>query len=162
MEQLDVYNDQMQFVGKTISRGTPLGKNENILLSLVYIRNRKGAYLIQKTSKEKGSVFSTTGGHVVHGEDALTTIVREIKEELGLSVSKEELQHVSTFKYPNKPCIFHVYLLSVDHIDLKTLNIQQEEVESVRWMNEKEIEQLIQEHLFLETHGSIFLKYIKK
>ncbi len=162
MELLDVYNDQMKFVGKTIPRGTSLGKNENILLSLVYIRNRKGDYLIQKTSKKKGSIFSTTGGHVVQGEKALTTIVREIKEELGLSVSKEKLQYVSTFKYPNQPCIFHVYLLNTDYIDLKTLKLETEEVESVYWINEKEIEQLIQEHLFLETHGSIFLKYIKK
>ena len=54
----------------------------------------KEKYLIQKTSKEKGGHYSSTGGHVGSNEDSKTTILRELKEELGLIVNRDEIKYI--------------------------------------------------------------------
>ena len=38
------------------------------MLAVAFIKNKEKLYLIQKTSKEKGGKYSSTEGHVVHGE----------------------------------------------------------------------------------------------
>ena len=83
MEILDIYDDLGNITGKTIIRGdksVKLEPNEHIALATIYIENSNGEFLIQKTSKEKGNVFSTTGGHVDSGETPLEAIKREVKE----------------------------------------------------------------------------------
>ncbi len=161
MELLDLYDDNGKLLNETIIRGEYLSSGKNVMLAVVYIQNEKGEYLIQKTAKEKGSLFSTTGGHVTHNENALTTIVREVKEELGLEIRKEKFQYICTFKYQAKPCIFTVYFLK-SSIDIEKIKVQKEEVESVCWMKEEEIENLIKDNKFLQSHAYIYNKYIKE
>lgn len=82
MEYLDVYDENKKKTGKIIVRGEKPKENEHILLSIIFIKNSEGKYLIQKTSKEKGGHYSSTGGHVGSNEDSKTTILRELKEEV--------------------------------------------------------------------------------
>ena len=93
-EILDLYNEHFELIGKTIVRGKKLNQNEYIMLAVVFIKNNEGKYLIQKTSKEKNNIFSSTGGHVLHGENPLDAIIREIKEELNLTVQKNQLKFI--------------------------------------------------------------------
>lgn len=95
MELLDLYDDNGKVIGKTIVRGDKSAKvepNEHIALATIFIENSEGKFLIQKTSKEKGDVFSTTGGHVDSGETPLDTIIRETKEEIGVSIDSDEIE----------------------------------------------------------------------
>lgn len=158
MEILDLYSDDFKFLNETINRGEIPAEGKNIMLSVVYIKNDKDEFLIQKTSKQKGNIYSTTGGHVMHNENGIETIVRELKEEIGLEISVEQLEHVITFKYPKKPCIFNVYILKKDIID--HICLQKEEVESVTWMTKEQIEDLIIDNKFLESHAYIYHQYI--
>ena len=163
MEILDLYDDFGNKLNKTINRGEKPLDGENIMLSIVYIKNNEDKYLIQKASKEKGGYYSSTGGHVTEGEDGLSTILREMQEELSLdNIHEENLIHVKTFKYPNKYCIFNVYLYEVENIDLNTLKLQEIEVSKVMWLTKEEVLDLIDQGLFLESHGYIFKNYILK
>lgn len=63
MECLDIYDENKKKTGKIIVRGVKPEENEHILLSIIFIKNSEGKYLIQKTSKEKGGHYSSTGGH---------------------------------------------------------------------------------------------------
>lgn len=157
MELLDLYDEDGKRLGITIERGEK-PKEGNVMLSIVFIRNSKGKYLIQKTSEEKGSKYSSTGGHVTHNENGISTIIRELKEELGLDVNKDELQNIALVKHPKGPCIINLYLINKD-IDINTLKLQTEEVESVTWMSKDEIISLINEDKFLGSHGYLFEKY---
>lgn len=159
MELLDVYNDEFEVTNKVIERGSKLLKGENISLAVVIIRNKEGKYLIQKSSDKKGGYYSLTGGHVISGESPIVTIIREIKEELGISVLEDELSLASTFKYESKPCIFNVYMLDKD-IDVGMFKLQEEEVDSVYFMDKEEVLELIDLGKFLETHGYIFKKFV--
>ena len=160
MEILDLYDDNFNKLDEIIVRGNSIPSGKNIMLVVVFIKNKDNKYLIQKTSVSKGGEYSTTGGHVLSSEDGETSIIREIKEELGIDVDIDELKHVSTIKYPSKPCIFNIYILDKD-IDISKLVLQSEEVMSVEWLSDIEIEKLINDNNFLESHGYIFDNYIK-
>ena len=160
MEILDLYDDNLDKLNETVVRGSNIDKGKNIILAIVFIKNKDNKYLIQKTSIGKGGDYSTTGGHVLAGEDSEISIIREIKEELGIDIDTKELKHLNTFKYPTKPCIFNIYLLNKD-IDINDIVLQEEEVESVKWLSTLEIEKLINDNKFLESHGYIFNNYVK-
>lgn len=51
MEYLRVYDNNKKPLDKKVLRGTPLKENEHILISLIFIENEKGEYLIQKLVK---------------------------------------------------------------------------------------------------------------
>ena len=159
MEILDLYDDFGQKLKETINRGEKTEEGKNIMLSVAFIKNSKGEFLIQKTSKENGNRCSSTGGHVMHGETGLETIKRELEEELGISATEQDLKYIATFKYPKKNCIFNVYLLNID-IDLSKIKLQDEEVESVKYLSVEEINNIINKGNFLESHAYIFKHYI--
>lgn len=66
----------------------------------VIIENQNGEYLLHLrdgNTKRMTNQWGLPGGHVDPDEDILTTSVREIKEETGLTLHDPEL--VGTFKY---------------------------------------------------------------
>ena len=162
MEILDLYNDSGEKLNETIIRGNKPDIGKNIMLSVVYIKNNSDKYLIQKQSLVKGNKYSSTGGHVVHNETGLETIIREVNEELGITDIKNKIKYITTFKYPNKSCIFNVYLLKVDNIDISSIKLQTEEVAEIEWYDKSKINELINNGNFLESHAYIFQNYIDK
>lgn len=163
MEILDLYDDNCQKLNETVIRGSKIETGKNIMLSVAFIKNEFDEYLIQKTSKEKGGEYASTGGHVTHNEDGLTTIKRELKEELNIEVADDEqIKHIVTFKYSNKPCIFNVYLLEQKSNIIDEIILQKEEVESINWMDKRKITETIANNNFLESHAYIFTNYINK
>ena len=160
MELLDLYDDNGNKLGKTIERGKKFDEG-NIMLALAFIKNSSDKYLIQKTSKEKGSKYSLTGGHVVHNEEALPTIIREIEEELGLLVDENDIEFISLDKHPNKPALFNIFLVNKD-ININDLKLQKEEVESASFLTKDKVLDLIDNDLFHESHAYFFKKYIEK
>lgn len=161
MEILDLYDDFGNKLNQTIYRGEKTENGKNIMVSVAFIKNSNNEFLIQKTSKEKGNKFSSTGGHVTHGETGLETITRELKEELGINVIHQDIKYITTFKYPTKNCIFNVYLLNID-IDLSNIKLQDEEVDEVKYLSIEEINDIINSGNFLESHAYIFNNYINK
>lgn len=159
MEILSLYDDNGNEINETIKRGIKPEKG-NIMISIIFIKNKEGKYLIQKTSKEKGSEYSTTGGHVSKGETPLKTIIRETKEELGINIIEKEIEYIGLEKNKEKPILFSVYEITKD-IDISKLNLQKEEVESIEWITKEKINNLIKDNKFKKTHGLIFEKYIK-
>lgn len=52
MELLDLYDDSGKPLGTTIERGSKF-ENGNIMLSIIFIKNQDGKFLIQKPVKKK-------------------------------------------------------------------------------------------------------------
>lgn len=159
MEYLDLYDENRKLIGKKIIRGKekPI-EGTYINIVIVFIENGEGKFLIQKTSKEKGSIFATTGGLVTSGETPDVTIIKEIKEELGLDVKIDELTFFYTAK--RKHAFQDAYYLKKD-IDINKLKLQQEEVEYVKWLSIDEINKLIENNEFREGNIESFNKLIE-
>ena len=159
MEILDLYNDLGEAVGETIVRGEKTDKGKNIMLSVIFIKDSEGRYLIQKTSKEKGSRFSTTGGHVLYNETSKEAIIREVKEELNLDISNENITYIGSILFGIP--FGDIYYLEKD-IDISSLKLQTEEVESVSYLSENEILNLIEKEQITKSHGLMFKKLLEE
>ncbi|MBQ8043660.1 MAG: NUDIX domain-containing protein [Clostridia bacterium] len=161
MELLDVYDNNGKVTGRVVVRGDKtqvLNDNEHIAVGVIFIQNSKGEFLIQKTSKEKGGEYTSTGGHVDSGETPLQSIKREVKEELGLNVDDDNIVELGYLLY-DRPIRFMFYLKK--DVDIKNLKLQQEEVESAEFMSVDKIKDLIDQGLMLVSHAKIFNKVLE-
>ena len=161
MELLNVYDNEGNLLDKVIPRGDKsvvLNDNEHIGVVVIFIENSKGEFWMQKTSVEKGSEYSATGGHIDKGETPLISIGREIKEELGIDVDSNELEYLGYLLY-DRPIRFMYYLKK--DIDIKDIVVQEEEVEFVKYMSVSEIKEIISKEEITKSHGIIFNKILE-
>ena len=161
MELLDIYDNEGNKTGKVIKRGdksVQLSENEHIAVAVIFIENNKGEFLMQKTSTEKGGLFSSTGGHIDSGETPLSTIRREVEEELGINVDNDTIEEYGFILY-DKPLRYMFYLKK--DIDINDIKVQKEEVEYVKYMTKEEILNLIENKQITESHGIIFNKILE-
>lgn len=162
MELLDIYDNSGNLVGKTVVRGdktVSLSGDEHIALSVIFIENDRGEFLIQRTSKEKGNEFSSTGGHVLSGETPLDAIKREVKEELGVDISKDKIKDYGFLLYDM--LIRYIYYLK-KNIDIDKVILQSEEVQYVKYMSVSDIRKLIETNQMLKSHGIMFNELMTK
>lgn len=161
MELLDIYDNNGNKTGRVITRGNKtvtFNENEHIAVAIIYIENNNNEFLIQKTSKEKGGLYSSTGGHVIHNEEPIDTIKRETKEELGIDIDNDNIIYLGYLLYDFP--IRHMFYLKKD-INLDEIKLQKEEVEFVKFMSENEIMQIIDKGLMHEAHAKVLYKVLK-
>lgn len=160
MEYLDLYDENRNLTGLKILRGKEKAKKGYYVnIVIVFIENSEGKFLIQKTSKEKGSIWATTGGLVKSGSTPDKTIIEEIKEELGLDLDINELKLIKTDK--REYAFQDVYYIK-KNIDIDNLKLQKSEVEYVKWLSIDEIYQLIKNKEFREGNIVSFEYLIKE
>ena len=160
MEYLQVFNDKKKPLDEKVERENKyqLPEGKYFMVVIIFIENSEGKFLLQKTSKERNSCIATTGGHVKFGDNGLDTIIKETKEELGLTVDSNELVFIDTSKY--KDGYLETYYLNKD-IDINTLTLQKEEVDYVDWFTIDEIKELIKKNEFREGNIEPFEKVLE-
>ena len=150
-----MYDSELRPTGLTIERGKRVPPGMMIPIVVVYVYNNQGQYLIQKVAPTKGNYYSTTAGHVQSGErDFALAMLREMKEEIGLSATKSELQLVKIRRF-NYKFVF-LYILK-SNVPVEMLRLQKEEVDSVMWMSREDIELLCKMGLFNRNHYQLLL-----
>ena len=161
MEYLDLYyieNDKLP--GETLVRGGKVPEGSYFNVVICYMENSKGEFLIKRASIQKGHKCSSTGGHVQAGQTLKEAMVREIKEEIGIDVSEDELEFKGRW-LKNNVVMCNAYYMKRD-IDINECKLQEEEVESVKYMDELEIIELINQGKFLESHALLFKELMNK
>ena len=152
MEKRDLYDKERRLIGKTILKGETIPKGNYIIVVLVMIQNSKGEFLIQKRSKQKDGKYAATGGHVKTGQTSVEGMIDEIQEEIGVSVSKEELECIFSQRFDEAQVFFDLYYMKKD-LNISDMVLQEEEVESVQWNTIEEIDELIKKDMFLINHA---------
>ena len=142
MEYLQVFDKEKKMLNEKVARDNKLDLPDGkyFMIVLIFIENSEGKFLFQKTSKERNSCIATTGGHVTFGDDGLKTAVKEVKEELGVTLDASELSFVDTFIYSKG--YLETYYVKKD-IDINSITVQTEEVEYVKWYSVDEIKEFI-------------------
>ena len=87
-----------------------------------------------------GFYDASTGGHIDEGEDPLTAAIREAKEEIGLTITPEELRFVCEYATDKK--MISVYLSDRTGKN-DELVLDKEEVESVEWIELQDLDMFI-------------------
>jgi len=153
MEKRDLYDENKKLTGETIYKGDPVPKGRYYITVVIFIQNREGNFLIQKRVAKKDGKWATTGGHPVSGESSKQGIITEIKEELGISVNNENIQLFKTKKTEDD--FVDLYYLKED-IDISSVELQEEEVEQAKWASIDEINKMIRNKEFSESHTEFF------
>lgn len=161
-ELLQVFSSDKSMLNESIERSfkKTLTNGKHFMIVLIFIVN-KGKYLIQKVSKEKGGCFAVTGGHVSFKDNGFKTCKKETYEEIGLALNDNEIKYVDTFDIKN--CFVEIYYIN-KNVNINELKLQKSEVGNVYWMNEDEINDLINNNLFRESNIQPFkrvVEYIK-
>ena len=153
-EIIDVLDEETGlFTGKTISKEEAHRKGIwHGAVHLIIINNDCTKTLFQKRCKDK-KIYPNywdiaVGGHISTKEDSLTTVKRELKEELGLNpdeYSFEEITKVKEILEFNDMCskeFITTYLIKSD-IDINQITLQKEEVSDVKWFTKEEVNELV-------------------
>lgn len=104
--------------------------------------------LLQKRSANKdafpGCYDISSAGHLPAGQDYLPSALREMKEELGIDAKEEDMIFLGIHEGYSEEIFYdapfrnheisHVYLYKKP-VEISELKLQEEEVESVKWMD---------------------------
>ena len=157
MEILDLYDENNNLTGDKISRGEP-SSTGYIMLSVIIIENNQ-KLLIQQGSKSKNEEYGLTGGHVLSGETPLDAIIRETKEELGITLNKDNIKFIGYEKHPSVKAIFAIYYTN-QKIEKNDITIQDEEVQNIIWVSTSEIKNFIENNNFKSSHAYVLKKVL--
>ncbi|MBI2099076.1 NUDIX hydrolase [Candidatus Uhrbacteria bacterium] len=107
------------------------------------ILNEKGEWLVVMRATFPFA-YALPAGHVDKGEDALIAVRRELMEEIGLELPKEDFKFVKEFHLPGDSCrrgsdhhLWHLYLVKINS-EKENLRLN-DEASSFRWLKPEEI-----------------------
>lgn len=162
MELLDVCDENGELTGVVTERSVAHAAGVMHRTAHIWIV-RQGAYgdwdvLLQKRSMGKdsfpGCYDTSSAGHVEAGDEYLESAQRELREELGIEASEEELEYAGRYdsgdilaKFRGRP--FHDREITALYVyrrpvDAASLALQPEEVDSVRWMSYGEVRRAVE------------------
>ena len=139
MELWDAYTRNGVKTGGVLVRGQRMWPGIYHLVCEVLVRHMDGSYLCMIRSREKPNYplypECTAGGSALLGEDPLTCIRRELREETGIEC--DEFQEVNRTIWECYATIFHSYICTVDW-PKDAITMQEGETEGYQWLSEEE------------------------
>lgn len=154
MELWDIYDKDFNKTGRTHERGKSLSDGDYHLVVHVWIMNSKDDILISKRHPNKHfpNLWECTGGSVLAGESSLQGALRETKEELGIDLLENNGKLIKTERRDIYNDFYDVWLFKQD-VNIEDINMQQEEVTDVKWVNRLELKRLFEDDKLVPTIG---------
>lgn len=163
MELWDVYDKDRNITGKTVERGTYMAENEYHLVVQVWIKNEDNQWLISKRAphKSQGLRWEPTGGSVLAGETSLEGALREVKEELGITLDSERGYLFKSFRREKftwaNPGFLDIWVFK-NSTPIEDVVLQEEETIDAKWVTAEEILQLMEADKFVPMGENLYHK----
>ena len=157
-EMRRIYDENFNFQGYMKERSESLKPEEYYVVAGVMVINR-GKLLI--TKRAAGKTFEHqwefTMGSVVGEETPLEGALRELSEEVGIHVTKNDVELLGTMKENQK---FSKIFLLEKAVDAITM--QASEVEDYQFVGKKELEEMLDREEFAEPMANRIKTYFAK
>ena len=163
MELLDIYDKNRKKTGRIVPRGKEnLKEGEYFLAVEALLIDKNGHILISKRTEKKKLYpvyWEINGGGCKSGEESIDAIIREIKEELGITLSKEKSFLIKTVK--NEYRFKDIWFFEIDNIDRIKINLQKEEVTEYKAIDFSEFEKMKKDNTLIDTSNITKEEYDK-
>jgi len=154
-EKRDLYDRNSQKTNLTYYKGDTIPEGYYPMVVMIAIQNSDGKFLMQKRVESKGGDYGVTGGHPKSGESPYEGIITEVKEELGIDISNNNIIEFAS-GCDGKDC-YKMYYTKLD-LDISELNIQKEELSEVRWFSIDELKDMVEQKILNQDQVDFFLK----
>ena len=148
-ELFDVLNENGEFINQIETR-EECHKNglwhKAVVVFIISPDNNK--VLLQQRSASKKlwpNLWDiTAGGHVLSGEFGYQTVIRETKEEIGIDISKADLEFIGGIRSENISGDiinrhFNEFYIVHKDVDIKDIVLQEDEVQDIKWFTKEEV-----------------------
>lgn len=111
-----------------------MGRTENVELTVLCLIHKDNQYLLQDRIKEDWQGFTLPGGHIEKDESIVDAVIREMKEETGLTIMNPKLCGVKHFPIENGRYI--VFLFSADKFTGEVISSQEG---TMHWIDKEKL-----------------------
>ena len=141
-EWIDVLDIEGNKTGKTCQKSVVHKKGLCHATVHIWFYSNKGKILLQQRAASK-AIYPllwdvSVAGHVNSGESLITAAIREVKEEIGITIGENDLKKIGVMKsfqsYKSRIIDneFHTIFISKLNDDIENLSPQKEEVEALK------------------------------
>lgn len=151
MELWSLMDENRRYTGKVIERGQAIELGYYHLVVFGFIKSDDGRFLIslRTSNKTHAHTWEIPAGSSILEEDSLSSVLREVQEEVGIKLERSNAQLVKTFyRYGNNPYIADVWLFN-QKITVSEITCGINEVAEVKFVTKKEMHDLAESGLFM-------------
>lgn len=142
MEVWDLFDENRKPLGKQVGRREPMKQGEYHIVVVACVVDRKGRLLLTLRAHEKEKypdTWENTGGALQAGEESREAAARELCEETGIRVPKEEFILLDSQK--EEYAFIDFYIIRRD-VPLEEIVLQKGETADARWVTPKEFREM--------------------
>ena len=111
-----------------------MGRTEQVELTTLCLIHEGDRYLLQDRIKADWKGFALPGGHVEPGESIVDSVIREMKEETGLTIRNPKLCGIKQF--PIEGGRYIVFLFRTEEFEGELISSEEGKM---HWVNKEEL-----------------------
>ncbi len=149
-ELFDMYDVNRKPLGHTHPRGVPIKQGEYHIVVQICVMDNQGRLLMTKRHPDKidGNMWEVTAGSALAGEDSVTGAMRELREETGLHVCRDQMEIL--FTRTGHDFFLDSYIVRLDRPGEEIeLTMQEGETVDYIWADEETQERMEREGLLV-------------
>lgn len=156
MEWIDIYDKNRVRTGQVRKRGASRKSGEYGLVVCVWVYDGYGHLLLTKRAKGKSfaGTWENSGGAAQAGEDSLTAIVRELREETGICAPPEQFELIDTSR--DHMNFYDHYCLQCN-IPVEQIRLLPGETDDAMWVTFEQMHELIAQRKVCSVISQQFL-----